>query len=133
MDALVRDGYVDSHSLRFMEIRAPEGHIEQVRLDGVIHCSDGIAVEVTKFMDARQNGRRIEVISTYYRYHAWRPGGEGEFVLRYDQAHGEPHCHRFSPDGEGLTASLTLDAMPRLDEVIRDAVDTVRAWAAGSI
>lgn len=125
----MRDGYVESDSLSFTVIHEPGGRPVQVRLDGVIHGAGGVAVEVTKFMDVRVDGPRIDVITTYYRYHAWRPGAPGESIVRYDQAHGVPHCHRFRRDGKvAEVVTLTLDAMPRLDEVVREAVDTARTW-----
>lgn len=131
MDVLVRDGFVESDSLVFTLLRSASGYVEQVRLDGIIHCADGVALDVTKFMDVRYESGRMEVISTYYRYHAWRPGASGESVVRYDQAHGQPHCHRFERDGRmSLQTQLTLDEMPRLDEVVREAVAIARGWDA---
>ena len=80
-------------------------------------------------MDVRVVDERLEVVSTYYRYHAWRPGRQGEPLIRYDQGHGDlqPHYHRFDNHGELLRYDeLTFEEMPRLDAVIREAVDLAR-------
>jgi hypothetical protein len=129
IEVLYRDGYVDSSSLSFSRIIAADGSVAQVVLEGVIRCSDDVAIDVTKFMDVRRVDGRLEVISTYYRYQAWRPGRNGEPLLRYDQAHdsAQPHYHRFSETGALVRYDdLTLDSMPRLDAVVREAVDLAR-------
>ena len=133
MDVLRRDGFVEDDSLEFTILRGRNGRIDQVRLDGNVFCSDGVAVEVTKFMDTRELEGRLEVLSTYYRYHAWRPRHGGQSLIRYDQSHGYPHYHRFDRDGNTERHDeLTLDTMPRLDAVIREAVELSRAWDAES-
>lgn len=133
MAVLVRDGFVDADSLAFTLNRDPEtGRVIQITLEGVIRCASGVAIEITKHMDVRDDGDgELSVLSTYYRYHAWRPRQGGHSLIRYDQAHGQAHCHRFAANGEpDRHVMLTLDTMPRLDEVIREAVDIARAWDA---
>ena len=81
--------------------------MREVLLEGFIYCAGDVVIDVTKFMDARYANGRLEVISTYYRYHAWRPRRGGAALIRYDQGDGDttqPHYHRFSRDG-------TLSAM----------------------
>lgn len=129
LDVLIRDGFVESVHLNFTLLLGGDGAIAQVELRGVVHCSDAVSVDVTKFMDTRYVSGRLEVISTYYRYHAWRPGRDGEPLIRYDQGHDDPHphYHRFDHRGELIRYDdLTFDTMPRLDAVIREAVDLAR-------
>lgn len=129
MDVLYRDGFVHDHSLEFTTLIAASGAVEQVRLDGYLRCAGGVMLEVTKFMDTRHAADALEVLTTYYRYHAWRPGRDGELLLRYDQSHGRPHYHRFGRlGGVERYGELTLDTMPRLDAVVREAVELSRAW-----
>ena len=116
-------------ALKFTRLTTVDGLVNQVVLEGVIYCSDGVAVEVAKFMDVRYVGGELQVLSTYYRYHAWRPGRSGEPLIRYDQGHEDPqpHYHRFDSEG-GLVRydELSFEAMPRLDAVVREAVDLAR-------
>jgi Family of unknown function (DUF6516) len=133
MDVLIRDGFVETSALSFTRVVAADGRTIQILLEGMVYCSDGVAVDVTRYMDVRGATGLIEVISTYYRYHAWRPGRTGESLIRYDQAHDadHPHYHRFDRDGALVRYDdLTLEAMPRLDAVIREAVDLAREWDA---
>lgn len=134
LDVLARDGYVDDVSLTFTKLTAPDGSVRQVKLEGIVFCPEGVAVEVTKYMETRYVEGRLQVISTYYRYHAWRPGRSGEPLIRYDQAHDSdhPHYHRFDSAGEPLRYDdLTLETMPRLDAVVREAVDLARERDSG--
>lgn len=130
MEDLYRDGFVQSDELRFERSLHPDRSVKQVLLSGTVHCSNAVDIDVTKYMTARYEDGQLEVISTYYRYHAWRATPGSEPLVRYDPYQtGEPHYHRFGPDGEPLIYEvLTLDAMPRLDAVIREAVDLARAY-----
>jgi hypothetical protein len=130
MDVLARDGYVEEDSLAFSTTSSNSGRVLEVRLEGRLRCANDVQLDVTKVMDARQGASGPEVITTYYRYHAHR-GQDGTPVVRYDQAHGGPHCHRYARDGsESAYFILTLDEMPRLDEVVREAVEIARRWDA---
>jgi hypothetical protein len=132
MDVLYRDGFVHSDSLAFT-LFTLHGAVRQVSLEGVICCSNDVDIEVTKYMDTRMSGRRLQVLSTYYRYHAYRPLKGGGPVLRYDCAHDHLHYHRFDPAGTQVRYdSLAFADMPRLDSVVREAVDLVRAWDTDS-
>ncbi len=110
--------------------------MREVLLEGFIYCADDVVIDVTKFMDARYANGRLEVISTYYRYHAWRPRRGGAALIRYDQGDGDttqPHYHRFSRDGDLIRYDkLSLDGMPRLDAIVREAVDLAREWDSDS-
>lgn len=135
LDVLLRDGFVESVALSFTRLRGADGAVNQVLLEGVIYCACDVAIEVTKFMDADVSDGRLRVISTYYKYHAWRPGRSGESLIRYDQAHDarHPHYHRFDPKGHMVSyADLSLEQMPRLDAVVREAVDLAREWDGDS-
>lgn len=128
LDVLYRDGYIDGHDLRFTTYEQPGGRIVQVSLDGAIACADGVILMVTKYMDVRYSGQTPEVLSTYYRYHAMR-AESGLPVIRYDCGHDHLHYHRFGPDGREVRRDpLDLERMPRLDAVVREAVDLVRSW-----
>jgi hypothetical protein len=130
MHVLERDGYVISNSLVFTTLRIA-GVADKVLLAGTISCANDVEIYVTKYMDCRPSPRGFEVITTYYRYHARRPGRSDAPIVRYDPAHEGPHCHRYARDGsEAARFTLTLDEMPRLDEVIRDAAETARSWDA---
>ena len=127
MAVLVRDGFVDDVDLRFERLLAPNGDLEQMLLTGVVHCLSDVDVAVTKHMAVRWRERRLEVVSVHYRYHAWRVSNQLA-LIRYDhQQTVEPHYHRFGPDGEPVDFEVR---MPRLDAVIREAVDLARHYDA---
>lgn len=131
MEVLRREALILDDTLAFRQI-TERGMVIQVALEGTITATDDVLLEVTKFMDTRENFGRLEVISTYYRYHALRPGRAGEPLLRYDQSHGFPHYHRFTRDGgTELYEVLTLDQMPRLDAVVREAEALARERDGG--
>lgn len=128
MDLLFDSGYVTSSRLVFIETRMPDGRILQVRLEGSIECAPPVVVEVTKWMDVRYVSGVPEVLSTYYRYHAWRRDRRSRPVLRCDCAHGDAHIHRFDRFGGEEHQSITLDEVPRLDDFVYEAVDISRGW-----
>ena len=85
-------------------------------------------------MDARTTAAgRTEVLSTFYQYHAWQPARgrtREQSLIRCDQAHGEPHRHRFDAEGRAMACeTLTLDTFPRLDAFVREAWDLANAKA----
>jgi len=132
MDVLFRDGVVEKDELTFDDVfDEVTGSIVQVRLSGLVTCYGGASIKVLKWMDTRpEDGGGIEVISVYYQYQAWQPatfGRREQSLVRYDQAHGgRPHRHQFDARGQQLSHEpLTFDTMPRLDAVIREAVDLV--------
>jgi len=132
MDVLFRHGIVEADDLVFEEVFDDvTAEIVQVRLSGSVTCCCGAKVKVLKWMDTRpETGGGIEVISVYYQYQAWLPATSGrrpQSLVRYDQAHGgQPHRHQFDARGQEATHEpLTLDTMPRLDSVIREAADLV--------
>jgi hypothetical protein len=130
LEVLYRDGYVDSHDLQFTKYERPDGRIEQVSLEASISCAAGVVLLVTKYMDVRYTDKTPEVLSTYYRYHAQR-AATGQPVIRYDCGHEHLHYHRFDEDGHEIRRDpLPLQDMPRLDAVIREAVDLARSWDA---
>jgi hypothetical protein len=135
MEVLYRDGVVEDDGLLFNEVIADSGEMVKVRLAGEVICCRGVRLRVLKWMDVRRNeGGALEVLTVFYQYHAWRlrAGRKREQpLLRYDQAHGgEPHRHGYDRDGtEQPLEQLSLDTMPRLDAVIREATDlAVELW-----
>jgi hypothetical protein len=110
-----------------------DGEVVQVSLEGAICGRNEVEIEVTKHMDTRVVVGRLQVLSTYYRYHAYRPSRGSGPVLRYDCAHDHLHYHRF--DSAGIQVrhdTLAFADMPRLDAVVREAVDLVREWDGAS-
>lgn len=132
MEVLYREGIVEDDDLTFTLSFDPTGQVVKVKLEGQAVCAYGARVRVLKWMDVRPRGDdRIEVLSTFYQYHAWRParGRQREqALLRCDQSHGEPHRHRFDSVGRQMGCEpLTLDTMPRLDAFIREAWEAAAA------
>lgn len=132
MDVLVRDGVVETDDLVFDDVvDETTGEIVQVRLSGTVICCCTSRVRVLKWMDTRpEDGGGIEVITVYYQYQAWMPATSGrreQSLVRYDQAHGgKPHRHQFDGLGREIRHEpLTLEAMPRLDAVVREAAGLV--------
>jgi hypothetical protein len=128
MDVLLRDAIVVSDDLVFEEVfDESSGDIVQIGLRGNVNLACGARLKVTKWMETR--GRPdgdVDVRTIYYQYHAWWPkiaGKRQQMLVRYDQAHGsQPHRHQFDRNGHQVTQTmLTLDTMPRLDAVIREA------------
>lgn len=128
MDVLYAEAAVISDDLEFFEVFDTGRILRKVRLEGHVQCANDVQVRVLKWMDTRRGVREeIEVLTTFYQYHAWRPGHEGrreQSLVRYDQAHGDsPHRHVFDSVGDEVgTEQITLDSMPRLDSVIREAL-----------
>jgi hypothetical protein len=134
MDSLRREAVVDRDTLVFEAVADPDsGAVLKIRLSGEVICFGGLRVRVLKWMDARGAGRELEVLTVYYQYQAWLPrrgARKEQSVLRYDQAHGgTPHRHQYDRHGDQVShEELTLDTMPRLDTVIREAVAIVAAY-----
>lgn len=128
MEDLYREGLVDHDDLRFTETVGAGGEALKIRLSGQIECARGVSVRVLKWMDVRRDARaRLEVISRYYQYHAWRPARgrrREQALVRYDQAHGGLHRHVFDTAGHEVRSEpMDLDSIPRLDAFIREAVE----------
>ena len=131
IEVLYREGIVESDNLVFTEV-AEGRKLRQVHLEGEIVCALGVRVRVSKWLDVRQATDGVEVLSTFYQYHAWRPRAgrrREQPLIRYDQAHEALHRHRFEPTGASLPPqALSLEAMPRLDAVVREAVEIAVHW-----
>ncbi|NUQ56001.1 MAG: hypothetical protein HUU14_08970 [Dehalococcoidia bacterium] len=127
MQLLYDEGVVSDDTLSFVET-VESGEIVQVRLEGEVVCASGVRVRVLKWLAAERRTRnRIYVRTTFYQYHAWRLPAAGQppaqSILRYDQAHGSGlHRHHFDPAGKQVRhVEVSPDAMPTLEEVIREA------------
>jgi len=130
MEALYDEAVVERDDLRFTEFEHDgAGTLAQVGLIGTVFCCSGALVKVTKWMGVRRLRRReFEVRTDYYQYHAWLPKSRQKRqlpLLRYDHAHGsEPHRHEFDANGNcSDVRQLTLDTIPRLDDVLREAAE----------
>lgn len=127
MEALRNEALVESDTLTFETVADDStGLIVRIRLSGEVRCYSGLRLRVLKWMGVRGSGRALQVRTDFYQYHAWAPppGRPGErSVLRYDQAHGgTPHRHEYNADGDQVAyEELTLETMPRLDTVVREA------------
>jgi hypothetical protein len=135
MQLLYDRGIVEDDDLTFTASTDARGAIVKVKLEGEVTLSFGARARVLKWMDARPGqAGGTEVLSTFYQYHAWRPrrgAVREQALLRYDQAHGEPHRHRFDPGGKEMGCEvLTLDSMPRLDAFIREVWEIAAALGA---
>lgn len=133
---LYDEGVIATDDLIFEEVYdETTGAIAQVGLSGSVTCACGAKVRVSKWMETNlREGGGFDVRTVYYQYHAWWPKlgkKRQQALVRYDQAHGsEPHRHYFDPTGRQISHErLTLDTMPRLDAVIREAAALVTAFA----
>ena len=134
MRALYEEGIVEEDDLTFVLSRDLAGTVVKVKLDGDIRCGVGVRVRVLKWMDVRTGAAgRLEVLSTFYQYHAWQPARgrtREQSLIRCDQAHGEPHRHRFDASGRAMACEeLTIDTFPRLDAFVREAWALANAQA----
>jgi len=134
MRALYEEGIVEEDDLSFLLSRDLAGTLVKVKLEGELRCDLGVRIRVLKWMDARTTAAgRTEVLSTFYQYHAWQPARgrtREQSLIRCDQAHGEPHRHRFDAEGRAMACeTLTLDTFPRLDAFVREAWDLANAKA----
>lgn len=130
MEALVREGFVLRDTLTFREIY-DESDLLRVNLRGRVVCSDGVVLVVNKWLGVRRGSTgRNEVLGEFYSYQAYRRGKPPIPILRYDNAHGSGlHRHFFDAAGKEIGVQhVTLQTLPRLDLVIREAV----AIATGS-
>jgi hypothetical protein len=62
-------------------------------------------------------------------YHAWIPGDPPRDLLRYDSAYGLADLHRHHFDHAGREVGIepvTVEALPWVDEVVREAVELAR-------
>jgi hypothetical protein len=105
-----------------------------VRLSARVTCFGGANVRVLKWMEVRYVNGVAEVMTVFYQYQAWlpQPGRRREQTLvRYDEAHrGTPHRHEHDRSGHQVAHDeLTLEAMPRLDSVIREAAAMAAAFS----
>lgn len=130
MEALIRDGDVLRDTLTFREI-FDETALVRVNLRGRVVCRDGVVLVVNKWLRVRRGSSgRNEVLGEFYSYQAYRRGKRPVPILRYDNAHGsEIHRHFFDPAGREIgTQRISMESLPRLDLVIREAI----AIATGS-
>lgn len=126
MAALVRGGLVVRDTLTFREIYdAQSGGLAKVNLRGRVVCTHGVVVIVDKWLRVRRGrGGHYEVLGEFYAYHAYRRGTPPVWLARYDNAHGSDlHRHFFDSGGrETRVEVVTLESLPRLDFIIREAV-----------
>lgn len=131
MDSLAAEALVFRDTLTFRELRKESGALRWVNLRGRIQCCDGVVIAVNKGLDVALNDRnQIVVRGNAYSYHAWVRGRPRRHILRYDNSHGENALHRHFFDVAGNQIAIepvSLDSLPRLDLVIREAV----AWVRG--
>ena len=93
-------------------------------------------VQVRKRLGVRRGrNNRLEVLGEEYAYHAWRRGTRRTarmHLFRYDNAHGgleTLHLHCFNTDGdETHIEPVEIDALPRLDLIIRYAVELANVY-----
>lgn len=129
MDALAREGLVRSDRLTFVELRTSSGDLRAVNLRGRIDCCDDVVITVNKWLDVSRNARnQVVVRGRLYGYHAWVRGTPRRNLLRYDNAHASQlHRHFFDDVGREIgVVAVSLESLPRLDLVIREAVALVR-------
>lgn len=128
MASLEAEGLIHRDTLTFREIVTPSGALSAVNLRGRIECCDRVVIAVNKWLDTAINDwGQLVVRGNSYSYHAWVRGGPRREVLRYDDGHGELHRHFFDMAGiEVAVEPVTLDSLPRLDLIIREAVAIVR-------
>lgn len=134
MRDLYEEGIVEEDDLSFLLSRDAAGNVVKVKLEGELRCGLGVHIRVLKWMDARAiAGGRMEVVSTFYQYHAWQPARgrtREQALIRCDQAHGEPHRHRFDAEGRAMGCEpLTMETFPRLDAFVREAWELATANA----
>lgn len=128
MDRLRDEGLVARDSLSFYESEDAAGELVLVVLRGRLVCSFDVLIRADKKMLVMRDAHNRYMVRTrFYQYHAMVRGRAGQprrDLSRIDNAH-EGHLHRHLFDGAGAeleTVELELDAMPTLDQFVRDAV-----------
>ena len=127
MDRLRAEGVVARDSLSFHESESVDGELVLVVLSGRVICSSGVVIRVDKKLMVKRDARNRWVVKTrFYQYHAWlrgQPRRPRRDLLRIDNAHrARLHRHIFDSDGTEIDLiDLKLEAMPTLDEFIREA------------
>lgn len=129
MDRLADFGTILDDRLTITREVDEAGELRAVHVEGTVTCTDGVAVDVDKWLEARRNHRGQPEVKGYsYSYHA-RIGARP--LLRYDSHHGlhRLHCHVFDPStGELIReAPVSLNELPTLADFIEGAV----LWARG--
>lgn len=127
MDDLRGEGLVIRDTLVFREVRdEPSGELLRVNVRGWIACADRAVIAVNKWLMVRRGPHnRYEVKGEDYSYHAWVRGNPRRELFRYDSAHGLDRLHRHVFDEDGRETDIipvSLDALPRLDLVVHEAV-----------
>jgi hypothetical protein len=109
--------------------------LARARLYGRIDCVERVSVLIDERFAARRGAaNRIEIRATGYTYHAWLQGDRPRDLLRYDSAHGlaELHKHGFDLNGNDLGIQpVALEALPWVDEIVREAVALAREQRGG--
>ncbi|MFN0093198.1 MAG: hypothetical protein ACKVVT_00255 [Dehalococcoidia bacterium] len=132
LDALYREGLLESDDLVFERQGDRQSPI-QIKLSAdLIQCRSGVRARVLKWMAVRDGLSGIEVLTVFYQYQAWRVAESGPSapLVRYDQAHGRMHVHRFDAVAGEYVEDLDIDHIPRLDDFLREAVDIADAFDA---
>lgn len=126
---LLHEKHLDSHPfvqpngwhLTFHYNYLPYSRFDAIRLDGLVVCTNGLVLEITKEGDVdRTQARRVRMFR--FRYNAHFPRRHN--VLRYDNMHSdEPdiyHRHVFDPDtGDQISfRTLTRAQFPVMHEVL---------------
>ena len=120
--------HLDSHpfvragqySLPFEITDQPRSRYDRIKIQGLVVCTNGLVVEITKIGDLdRTRGRRVRI--SRFRYNAHFPRKHN--VLRYDNMHAdEPdiyHRHVFNPatGHEVIREDLTRTQFPVMHQV----------------
>lgn len=99
----------------------PHSRYDEIRLECVVVCTNGLILEITKIGDVDSTpAHRVRMFR--FRYNAHFPGGEN--VLRYDNMHAEEpdvyHKHVFDPKTGDQTSfqALTRTQFPVMHEVL---------------
>ena len=126
---LLHEKHLDAHpfvlangwDLTFHYTSLPFSQFDAIRLEGIVLCTNGIVLEITKEGDVdRTQAHRVRM--SRFRYNAHFPGGEN--VLRYDNMHSdEPdvyHRHVSDPEtGDQVSFStLTRAQFPVMHEIL---------------
>lgn len=111
-----------------IEIRLlPTSHAlyDAVVVEGIVHCKNGLRIEVFKTGDYDRTTKRVRM--TWYTYNAWWPGAHN--ALRYDNSHkNEPDVyHRHEYDrrtGEQITyREMTRAEFPVMHEIFDELLE----------
>lgn len=127
MDRLREEQLVIHDHVDFIEVRTHD--LAAVQIEGRLECAFDVVIAVDKWLEVRRGTRgRIEVRGSSYSYHAWVRNGN--YLLRYDSAHGleDLHRHEYDPrsGAETSVTNISLSELPTLDSIVRAAVEQAR-------